>query len=154
MYHGLEQEWVHAHDAKLEALEDLVSELQGDQLLVFYRYKHELERIQKRISDVVGIDQVDDWLAGKHQVLAVHPASAAHGLNLHIGGCCTAAWFSLPESQELWEQGNRRLARTGQKREVVSHVLFAVNTKEKQVAEALKSHGQLQDLLMETVHGL
>jgi len=83
--------------------------------------------------------------------LIVHN-SAAHGLNLHVGGASQACWFSLPESQELWEQGNRRLARKGQKKQAISHVLFAVNTKEQQVADALKSHGQLQDLLMETVH--
>lgn len=79
--------------------------------------------------------------------------SAAHGLNLHVGGASQACWFSLPESQELWEQGNRRLARKGQKKQAISHVLFAVNTKEEQVADALKSHGRLQDLLMETVYG-
>lgn len=153
IYHGLEKEWVHVHDEKLDTLSDLIDELQGDQLLVFFRYRHELERIQKRIKDVVGIDKVDDWLVGKHQVLCVHPASAAHGLNLHIGGASQACWYSLPESQELWEQGNRRLARKGQKKQAISHVLFAVNTKEEQVADALKSHGRLQDLLMETVYG-
>ena len=153
VYHGLESEWVHVHDAKIDALGDLVDEMQGDQLLIFFRYRHELERIQKRIPDVVGIDKVDDWLNGKHCNLCVHPASAAHGLNLHVGGASQACWYSLPESQELWEQGNRRLARKGQKKQAISHVLFAVNTKEEKVADALKSHGRLQDLLLETVHG-
>lgn len=152
IYHGFDKEWLHIHDAKLDALDDMIDDLQGEQLLIFFRYRHELERIQSRISDVVGIDQVDAWLAGKNQNLCVHPASAAHGLNLHIGGASQACWFSLPESQELWEQGNRRLARTGQKKQAVSHVLYAVNTKEEKVAEGLRSHGRLQDLLMETVH--
>ena len=152
VYHGHDGEWVAVHDAKITALKDFVEDMQGEQLLVFFRYKHELQRIQEQFKDVATIDQVDAWIAGGHQILAVHPASAAHGLNLHRGGCTTALWMSLPESQELWEQGNRRLARKGQRNEVVSHILFAVNTKEQQVADGLRSHGQLQDLLLEETY--
>jgi len=77
IYHGLEKEWVDLHPAKTDALGDLTDDLQGEQLLVFFRYRHEFERIQKRIPGVVGIDKVDAWLDGKHQVLCVHPACLA-----------------------------------------------------------------------------
>lgn len=140
--------YVVTHDAKLDALADLVDELQGGQLLIFYRFRHELERIQQRF-DVAAIDQVDSWLNGDKQLLAVHPASAAHGLNLHTGGCSTAVWMTLPDSQELWEQGNRRLARTGQTQQVISHVITAANTVEDTVARQLAEHGTKQNELME-----
>jgi len=143
-----EQNYIEMHSAKLDALDDLIDELQGEQLLVFYRFKHELDRLQKR-HKVATIDEVDDWLKGKHQVVALHPASAAHGLNLHIGGCATAVWMTLPDSQELWEQGNRRLARKGQTKNVVSHILTVADTVEERIAKSLENHGNLQNLLME-----
>jgi len=136
------------HSDKLDALEELVEELQGDQLVVFFRFRHELARIKERFKNVAGINDLDAWLAGKHQIIAVHPASAAHGLNMHVGGCATAAWFTLPDSQELWEQGNRRLARKGQERQVVSHVLAIEGTIEDLVARQLSEHGLQQDNLI------
>jgi hypothetical protein len=153
VYHGLNGEWVDVHSIKLDALADLVEELSGEQLLIFYRFKHEFERIKKYFGkDVRGIDDVDAWLRGDFPLLAIHPASGAHGLNLHVGGASQACWYTYPDSQELWEQGNRRLARTGQKKEAVSHIIYAVGTRDEQVASTLASHGNLQDLLLEEVH--
>ena len=81
--------------------------------------------------------------------MAGHPDSAAHGLNLHTGGCSVSVWTTLPDSQELWEQGNRRLARKGQTEEVRALVLAIQNTIEDNVARNLASHGRLQDALID-----
>lgn len=141
-------QWVAVHDAKIEALAEIVEEMQGAPLLVFYRFRHELERIRSRIDNVLTIDDVPRWLE-EGGPLAVHPESAAHGLNLHEGGCATSVWFTLPDSQELWEQGNRRLARTGQREEVVALVLAIQNTVEDTVSRNLAAHGRLQDELID-----
>lgn len=148
VYTDDQESFVELHDAKLEALDELIDEIQGEQLLVFYRFKHELARLKKR-HKVATIDEVNAWLEGEYQVIALHPASAAHGLNLHVGGCATAVWMTLPDSQELWEQGNRRLARKGQTKDVVSHILTVADTVEDRIAKSLESHGNLQNLLME-----
>ena len=140
--------WVRVHDAKVEALVDIVEEMQGEPLLVFYRFRHELERMQEVISGLLGINDADRWLK-KGGILAVHPESAAHGLNLHVGGCSTSVWFTLPDSQELWEQGNRRLARKGQTEDVSALVLAIPGTTEDNVARSLAAHGRLQDILID-----
>ena len=146
-----EDEYVVSHTAKIDALADLVEELEGEQAVIFFRYRHELERIREAFPDCCTIDELDEWLEQKHQLIAVHPASAAHGLNMHVGGCCTAIWMTLPDSQELWEQGNRRLARKGQKNQVVSHVIAAVGTVEDTVSRQLRDHGTKQNELIEGV---
>ena len=140
--------YVGVHEGKVEALSDIIDDMQGEPLLVFYRFRHELERMQTHYPDILTIESADRWL--EHGgVLMVHPASAAHGLNLHVGGCSTSVWFTLPDSQELWEQGNRRLARTGQPEEVVAMVLAIQNTIEDTVARSLAAHGRLQDELID-----
>jgi len=144
-----ERNFVELHTAKLDALDDVIDEMQGDALLVFYRYRHELDRIKARHPDLKTIDDVDDWLKNGG-TLAVHPASAAHGLNLHVGGCSTSVWFTLPDEQELWEQGNRRLARTGQKNDVHALVLTTQGTIEEKIADSLARHGVLQDELIDS----
>jgi hypothetical protein len=146
---GSDKDWVPIHDAKIDALAELVEELQGSQLLIMFRFKHEQERILKRFGRIcTDINGLDKWLSGSKQLLSVHPASAAHGLNLHEGGASDQCWFTLPDSQELWEQGNRRLARKGQTQEVVANVLTVQGTKEESIARDLKIHGNLQDALM------
>lgn len=141
-------EWVEVHDAKVEAMAEIEDEMQGEPLLVFYRFRHELERMQKRLSSPRTIDDTAQWIKTGGTLL-VHPESAAHGLNLHVGGCSRSVWFTLPDSQELWEQGNRRLARKGQKEEVRALVLAIQNTIEDNVARNLATHGRLQDHLID-----
>ena len=141
-------EWVVTHNAKIDALVEIVEEMQGEPLLVFYRFRHELIRMQEAIPDLLTIDDAERWLE-EGGTMAVHPESAAHGLNLHTGGCSVSVWTTLPDSQELWEQGNRRLARKGQTEEVRALVLAIQNTIEDNVARNLASHGRLQDALID-----
>ena len=140
--------WTRTHDGKLDALDEIIEEMQGEPLLIFYRFRHELERIAERHKDLLTINDADKWLKNGGTI-AVHPQSAAHGLNLHVGGCCASVWFTLPDSQELWEQGNRRLARKGQTRDVSAMVLAIQNTVEDNVARNLASLGRLQDELID-----
>lgn len=57
--------------------------------------------------------QVAPWNAGKIPLLCCHPASAGHGVNLQKGWHI-AVWFGLTFSEELYQQANARLHRTGQ----------------------------------------
>jgi hypothetical protein len=141
-------DWVVTHDAKIEALCDIVDDMQGEPLLVFYRFRHELARMQDAIPGIKTVDQADDWIENGG-VIAMHPEAGAHGLNLHVGGCSTQVWTTLPDSQELWEQGNRRLARKGQTEEVRALVLAIQNTVEDNVARSLAMHGRMQDKLID-----
>lgn len=126
------------HDRKLEALEDIIEAANGKPVLVAYWFKHDLERICKRLSAerLDSADSMKRWNAGKIPVAVIHPASAGHGLNLQAGGC-SLVWFGLTWSLELYQQANARLWRQGQKETVVIHHIIAKDTIDENVMAAL-----------------
>ncbi len=145
------------HNAKLDALEDIIEAANGHPVLVFYAYKHDYSRIQSRFPQIRtlrkgndGVNDIADWNAGKIELLGVHPASAGHGLNLQDGGSIIV-WFGLTWSLELYQQANARLHRQGQRRSVIIHHLIAEGTIDEDVMRALESKASGQDALMEAV---
>lgn len=139
------------HDVKLDALEDLVSELNGQPLLVAYQFKSDVRRIMKRFpqAELFGKDPKtqDRWNAGEVPMLLVHPKSAAHGLNLQHGGC-NAVWFGLTWSLEDYIQLNKRLHRSGQKRPVMIHHLVVEGTVDEDALAALAGKNDMQESLL------
>ena len=154
-----EERGVHeVHDAKLDALEELVESLNGNTVLIFYTYKHELSRIKKRLKslnprELKDSKDIEEWNAGKIQVLLAHPASAGHGLNLQRGGH-NIVWFSTPWSLELYLQANARLYRQGQTKPVMIFRLVAKQTHDIRVVGALKRKNTGQEALMEATKAL
>lgn len=140
------------HDEKLKALEDLVEAANGKPVLVYYNYRHELERIQKqflcRVLDTA--KDMEDWNKGEIPVMLAHPASAGHGLNLQNGGS-TIIWFGLPWSLELYQQANARIHRQGQKNTVVVHHLVAKETIDEDVMQVLAKKQAGQEALLQAV---
>ena len=139
------------HDVKLDALADLVDELNGEPLLVAYAVKSDIRRMMKRFpqAELFGKDPKtqDRWNAGEVPMLLVHPQSAAHGLNLQHGGC-NAVWFGLTWSLENYIQLNKRLHRSGQKRPVMIHHLVVEGTVDEDAMEALAGKHDMQESLL------
>jgi SNF2 family DNA or RNA helicase len=143
----------HLHDLKLDALEQIVDEAQGQPVLVGYSFQHDAERIKKRFKHAreLKTDQdVQDWNSGKVELMIAHPASAGHGLNLQFGGHI-AVWFGLNWSLELFEQFNARLLRPGQQHKVIVHFLLVAGTMDEDVLAALNRKSQGQSALMNAV---
>lgn len=120
----------HLHDAKLDALEDLIEAANGKPVLVAYWFQHDYTRICQRLSSLgIHYEKIDtdksiaDFNAGKIPVALIHPASAGHGLNLQQGSN-TLIWFGLTWSLELYQQTVARLYRQGSKSDtvVVQHI--------------------------------
>lgn len=151
------------HDAKVEALLDLVDELQGKPLLVAYEFKHDLERLLKVLPKgtpyIGGGTKADEanllvakWNAGMLPILLGHPASIGHGLNLQKGAASDVAWFSPTWNYELYDQFNRRLWRQGSKADRVRiHLILAKDTVDIDVVRALRHKGKTQDALIEAL---
>lgn len=140
------------HSRKLDALEDLVESANGKPVLVAYWFKHEAERIRKRIPvrDIKTSQDLADWNAGKIPVGLIHPASAGHGLNLQYGGSLLI-WFGLTWSLELYQQTNRRLYRQGQTEPVrIIHILTE-GTIDADVMKALERKDKSQSALIDAV---
>ena len=149
-----EPEFESFHDAKLEALDEIVEEAAGSPILLAYQFQHEARRIIKKypyarwinsgLNEQEMLQLQDDWNEGKVPMLIGHPASMGHGLNLQAGGS-TLVWFGLNWSQDLYSQTNARLRRQGQTKPVIVHRIMTRNTLdeaqrlsllEKQVAES------------------
>lgn len=149
-----EHEVVKIHDRKLDALESIIDDAQGQSVLVFYNYKHDLERLMERFPEARVLDpasnDVKDWNAGKIKMLLAHPQSAGHGLNLQQGGHIIV-WFSMIWSLEFYQQANARLDRQGQKEPVIVHHLVAKDTVDERALEVLQGKEKTQDALMAAV---
>lgn len=139
------------HNEKAKAVLEIY-EGTSSPLLVFYRFKAELEELKVTLPagvlhtpDEKGV--FDAWNNREIPVLAAHPASIGHGLNLQHGGH-TIVWTTLPWSTEEWEQANKRLSRQGQKQPVTIHKVMARNTIDSIIDERLKGKETAQDALM------
>lgn len=148
---------VHIHDAKIEALEELIEELAGTPLLVGYEFRHDLARIQKALGGNIpyigsGVtakqaEQIEkDWNANKIPVLLAHPASAGHGLNFQKGNAFHIAWFSATWDYELYDQFIKRVLRQGNEATTVfNHIFIVEDTIDIKTREAILVKGFTQD---------
>lgn len=124
------------HDAKLNALSELVEATSGG-VLCAYAFKHDIDAIKKRFGKAAVLlnsdASIDQWNQGKIKLALGHPASMGHGVNIQHGGS-NAVWYSPTYNAELYEQFNKRLHRSGQTadRVVISHIL-AENTLDRHV---------------------
>lgn len=143
------------HDAKIEALAELVDELSGQPLLVAYEYQHEVERLAKRFPSAVVFggprkiveQQEAAWNAREIELMFVHPQRGALGLNLQSGGSALA-WFSLSWNLELYDQMIDRLWRSGQKQTVYVYHFMIEETVDRTVRRALESKARTQEELL------
>ena len=133
------------HTVKLEALEELIEAAGGESVLVLYAYKHDAERIKKRLTvrELDTPEDMDAWNRGEIPVALAHPASIGHGLNLQDGGHIII-WYGLSWSLELYQQANERLNRPGQQHVCRIYHLILKGTHDERVLKALanKDKGQ------------
>src|SRR5699024_6472783 len=123
----------------------------GENILVFYNFKSDMERIMKKFKDDVVVLETDkdikDWNKGKIKIILAHTASAGHDLNLQDGGSIII-WFSLNWSLELYLQANARLHRQGQKNAVRIYRIIAKDTIDERVLEVLEGKNIRQEKLL------
>lgn len=112
--------WVEVHDAKLRALETILEEAGTTPVLVVYKFRSDLVRLQKAFPQGRVFDKdpqtEKDWNKGKISLMFVQPASAGHGSNLQDGSNILV-FFSLDWNLEEHEQV---LERIGQVRQIQS----------------------------------
>jgi Superfamily II DNA/RNA helicases, SNF2 family len=145
------------HNCKIEAFLELIEQLNGKSVLVFYNFKHDLERLLKalsktgyRIGTLKTVEDQNGWNKREFDILLAHPASSAYGLNLQEGGN-HVIWFGLNWSLELYQQANKRLHRQGQKEKVIIHHLIVEDSRDSDVIRALNIKGGAQESLLESL---
>jgi SNF2 family DNA or RNA helicase len=147
------------HDAKIQALDSVISEAAGMPVLVAYHFKSDLVRLKRAFPQGRHLDAnpatIRDWNAGKIPVLFAHPASAGHGLNLQDGGNILVMfghWWDLEQYQQIIERiGPTRQAQAGHDRPVFIHHIVATDTVDEIVMARRETKREVQDLLLDAL---
>ena len=143
------------HRAKLEYLESIMEE-SSSPTLVFYHFKHSLQRIRLQFPEAVVLDDdnIEAWRSGKIRMLLAHPQSGGIGLNLqcNVGDTAQTVWFDLPWSSENYIQANARIYRQGQEKPVIIHHLIVSNSIDGHVVDVLDGKITTQDALLHALN--
>jgi len=136
--------WFSTH--KFDRLEELLDENQRANTLIWYTYQEELAELRRRYPHIQTPDDenvVERWNKGEIQLLAAHPKSFGHGINLQ--GQQHMVFLSLPWSLELYEQAVGRLHRSGQTRDVWVYVMLTEKTIDERIWAALHDKRAVSD---------
>lgn len=143
--------WSEIHKLKIDALAEIVEDNQGENILVAYNFKTDLERLVKKFPDAVVMDKKGEaiarWNNGEIKMLLIHPSSSAHGVNLQKGGSMFV-WLGLTWSLELYQQANARLHRQGQEKPVRIVHIVTQGTIDERVLSVLADKDAVQENLL------
>ena len=147
LYHEGGKEYTILHQEKIEALKEIVEGTDSN-ILCAFQFKFERSLLTRAFPQAVFIDgstnaadsskAIKDWNAGKVRLLACHPMSVGHGLNLQGGGH-VLVWLSPDWSLERTLQMNARVYRQGQTKKVFIHTIACRDTIDEVVIESLKN---------------
>jgi len=150
------KEWEVLHDAKLDALDDVLEEAAGRPVLCSYTFKSDAERIMQRFKKLRPVNLtkepsrktqeiIDRWNRGEIKLLVGHPASMGHGIDGLQENGSILVWFGVNWSLELWEQMNGRLDRQGQTQVVSIIRILCRDTIDLAVADAIERKSDDQE---------
>lgn len=157
-YVNREKDWEVIHDAKIEALESVINEFSGMPILLSYWWKPSLIRLKKHFGKALTFlddkkSTEDKWNRGEIPILAAHPGSAGHGLNLQDGSnviCKFDHWWDLELDQQIFERiGPVRQAQSGHDRPVYEVNLIARDTVDAVVIYRKKTKASVQQALLD-----
>ena len=151
------------HNAKLEALEDVIEEAAGSPVLCSYTFRADSERIMQKFKKLKPVDItkaksadtgkiIDKWNSGKLKLLIGHPASVGHGIDGLQQSGSILVWFGLNWSLELYEQMCGRLDRQGQRNTVSIIHILCNDTVDLAVADAIERKADDQESLKNAIH--
>lgn len=158
IYTDVGDEFEVVHDAKIDALQDLLEELEGQPTLIAYDFEHDLIRLKEAlgkdtphigsgVSANRAAEIVNAWNRGEIPVLLGQPMSMAHGLNMQEKGRAII-WFGLTWSLENREQFIRRIWRQGVGSRVFVYNLIAEKTVDEALMLAVKEKEKGQQALL------
>jgi SNF2 family DNA or RNA helicase len=158
---GQNREIIALHNLKVEALLELIGELQGKPLLVAYYYKHDYDQLTEALgTDTLVLGSrtktelttqiIAKWNKGEIPVLLAHPQSMAFGLNLQHGGR-DICWFGLTDSLEDYIQFIRRVHRQGAKGQTRVHHLITQGTVDEAIILRLQAKENDQKSMLQAL---
>lgn len=158
-YVGESGEWVEIHDAKLQALDEIVEEAGGSPVLCAYHFKSDLARLKKAFPkgcDLATDQGMKDFKSGAFALGFGHAASIGHGVDGLQIHCHTIAffghWWDLEQRLQFIERvGPVRQMQAGKNTPVFIHNIIAKGTVDEIVLARIESKRSVQDLLLEAM---
>ena len=148
------------HEAKLDAVEDLLEEIGGKPTLLLYNYDQDRAMLRKRFpwaesvaekSAKKATELFSRWNQGQVPLMIAQWESVCHGLNLQTGGQHLIG-FGVPWNLETWQQAIARLWRQGSPYDrIFIHSILAKNTIDLVVRQTLTSKDRTQRALLRAV---
>lgn len=148
--YGVDKQSIWFSQHKFDRLDELLNENQKANTLIWYTYQEELAELKRRYPGLQTTDSpdvVNRWNKGEIPLLAAHPKSFGHGINLQ--GQQHMVFLSLPWSLELYEQAVGRLHRGGQRHDVWVYVLITRDTIDERIWAALHDKRSISELAIE-----
>tara|TARA_R110000803_G_scaffold80444_5_gene146264 strand:- start:2674 stop:4080 length:1407 start_codon:yes stop_codon:yes gene_type:complete len=132
--------WEVIHNLKLEALEEIIDEAQGEPVLCSYAYRSDAQRIMEKFkalrpinlteckSELSLTNAMHRWKTNDCQLMIGHPASMGHGIDGLQSNGHIVVWYGLNWSLDLYDQLNARIRRQGQGVPVICHRILMKDT--------------------------
>lgn len=157
-YTDLEGGHEHLHDAKFEALDEVMEEAAGSPVLVLYNFTISAKLMMKRYKKYKPVNLtaekasntasiVKKWNDGKIRMIVAHCASVGHGIDGLQESGSIVCWFGINWNLEYYLQANGRIDRQGQTKPVSIIRILTEDTVDIAVALAI-------DMKYETQEGL
>jgi SNF2 family DNA or RNA helicase len=160
IYHEGGSGFTELHTAKLEALESIIEEAAGMPVLISYMFQQEFEMMRRHFPKLKHIDQVDtspggEWNRGRVPLMAAHPASAGHGLELQWGSNIlvdfSSGWNLEYDDQIIERIGPMRQFQAGLNRPVYRYRIETVDTAEELVRMRRETKASVQQILLQAM---
>ena len=149
------------HDAKIDAILDIVDELQGKPVLVAFPFRQDVERLAQKIKHLKVIDGrttpqagtrlISAWNQGEIEALAVQPMALSHGVNMQAGPGRDIIWLGLTDDLENYIQLNARIYRQGVTGQVRVHHILAKGTVDVAMLRRLRKKDGSQMSVLESI---
>lgn len=133
-----EKNWHNLHDAKIEAVQDLVDQLSGEPLLLVYEFIPDLEKLKKAFPNATWLTSgnakrdemaIQIFCAGKAPVGLAQVTSISLGIDGLQKSCSNICMYALTWNLEAYSQTIDRVWRTGNPSKIVSlHRIIAKDT--------------------------
>jgi SNF2 family DNA or RNA helicase len=155
--------WEPIHDMKLDALEEIIEEANGQPVLCSYAYRSDAERIMRRFHKLHPINLTEcksesalhnamaKWQSGECPLMIGHPASMGHGIDGLQKSGHIVVWYGLNWSLDLYDQMNARIRRQGQGVPVICHRILCADTMDQAQALALDEKAVTQTSLRKAI---
>ena len=151
------REWAEIHDAKIQALEEIVEEAAGMPVLVSIQFKSDLARLLAAFGkDAIALNSqegVRRAQAGEGKVWLGHPASMGHGVDGLQEHTNIMAFFghdwNLEQRLQIIERiGPTRQMQAGKNRPMFIHNIITRDSADEMVIERVETKRSTQDILL------